>query len=292
MNIEKINLINFRNYKNLNIDFSSKINMFIGDNGEGKTNILESIYLLSYGKSHRTRKDKELINWSKDYSYIGSYFNTNRLNKFIEFKIFKDGRKSININKIKISSISDLIGVVNVVFFSPEDLKIVKDSPSVRRKFLDIEISKLKKSYYNNLVNYNKVLNEKNNLIKSNKNIDFKLLDVYDYELAKLSYQIINCRLWYIKNLSKYGNEIHKNITSAKEDIKFLYENDNYKDISVEKLYEKIVKNRNIDFLKGYTTFGPHRDDVQIIINDFDARNFASQGQQRTAVLTIKFAAI
>ncbi|MCL2322357.1 MAG: DNA replication/repair protein RecF [Oscillospiraceae bacterium] len=292
MNIEKINLVNFRNYKNLNIDFSSKINMIIGDNGEGKTNILESIYLLSYGKSHRTRKDKELINWNKEYLYIESLFKTNRLDKFIEFKIFKDGKKAININKIKVSSISELIGVINVVFFSPEDLKIVKDSPNVRRKFLDLEISKLKKKYYIDLVNYNKVLDEKNTLIKMSKNIDLKLLDIYDYKLAELSYNIINARLWYLANLNKYGKQIHKDITNSKEDIKFIYENDTYKSLSVENLYEKNVKNRNIDFIKGYTTFGPHRDDFQIDINNFDARSFASQGQQRTAVLTIKFAAI
>lgn len=292
MNLEKINLVNFRNYDNLNIDFSSNINMFIGNNGEGKTNILESIYLLSYGKSHRTRKDKELISWNQDFSYIGSHFNTNRLHKFIEFKIFKNGGKAININKIKVSSISDLIGVVNVVLFSPEDLKIVKESPNIRRKFLDIEISKLRKSYYNNLVDYNKVLNEKNNLIKFNKNIDLKLVDIYDYELAKLSFCIINNRLWYINNLNVFGKEIHKNITNTKEQINFIYENNNYENISVEKLYDKIVRNRNLDFTKGFSTIGPHRDDFEININGFDAKKFASQGQQRTAVLTIKFASI
>ena len=292
MNLEKINLINFRNYNNLNIDFSSDINMLIGNNGEGKTNILESIYLLSYGKSHRTRKDRELINWNRDYSYIGSHFKTNRLSKFIEIKLFKNGGKAININKIKISSISDLIGAVNVVFFSPEDLKIVKDSPSIRRKFLDIEISKLKKSYYNNLVNYNKVLDEKNNLIKFNKSIDLKLLDIYDYELSKLSFHIINSRIWYLNNLYKYGKEIHKNITGKKENINFTYENDIYENITIEKLHRKILQNRNLDIAKGFSSLGPHRDDFEININGFDARNFASQGQQRTAVLTIKFASI
>ncbi len=291
MNIEKIDLINFRNYKSLSLNFSKNINLFVGDNGEGKTNVLESIYLLSYGKSHRTRKDRELIEWNSDYLYIGAHFNTARLDKFIEFKISKDGKKAININKIKILSIADLIGVINVVFFSPEDLKIIKDSPGVRRRFLDIEISKLKKSYYNNLIDYNKVLSERNNLIKNSK-IDMNLVDIYDYQLAKSAFYIINDRLWYIKKLNEYGNEIHKNITNSKEFIRFSYECDIDKNFTVENIYKKFCESRNKDIIRGFTLFGPHRDDMQVNINNFDARNFASQGQQRTSILTIKFAAI
>ena len=166
MYVKNLQLKNFRNYKKLDIDLSDGVNIFIGDNAQGKTNILESIYYCSLGKSNRTNKDKELITWDSAEAFIKINVSKVRLDKKVEIKIFKEGKKGIKINSIKINKISELVGAFNVVMFSPEDLRIVKESPSFRRSFLDIELCKLDAKYYYNLVQYNKVLDEKNALLK------------------------------------------------------------------------------------------------------------------------------
>jgi len=293
MFIKNLSLINFRNYNELNIELSNKVNIFIGDNAQGKTNIIESIYYCSLGKSHRTGKDKELINWDKMDAYIKIYISKNRLDKKIEIKIFKDGKKGIKINSIKVNKISELIGVFNVVIFSPEDLKIVKDSPSYRRRFLDIELSKLDKKYYYNLVQYNKVLDEKNSLLKkySEKMID--IIDIYDDQLSSFGAILIKKRFNYIEKLNLKGKNIHKQITSEKESIEFKYLTTviDWSNVK-EELKIKLFKSRAKDIEKRFTSIGPHRDDFSIYINNIDTRSFGSQGQQRTSVLTIKFSSL
>jgi DNA replication and repair protein RecF len=183
MYIKYLNLLNFRNYDELNLEFNKNVNVIVGDNAQGKTNILESIYYCSVGKSHRTNRDRELIKWGKDQAYIKMYVCKEKLDKNIEIMILKEGKKAININRIKISKISELMGNVNVVMFSPEDLKIIKESPSYRRKFLDIELCKISGNYYFNLVQYNKVLDERNTLLKKYQNQNSKIIDVYDEQL-------------------------------------------------------------------------------------------------------------
>lgn len=293
MFIKNLSLINFRNYDELNIELSSGVNIFIGDNAQGKTNVIESIYYCSLGKSHRTSKDKELINWNKEDAYIKSFVVTERLDKKIEIKIFKDGKKGININSIKIKKISELIGVFNVVIFSPEDLKIVKDSPSYRRRFLDIELSKLDSKYYYNLVQYNKVLDEKNALLKKYSEKMIGIMDVYDEQLSSFGAFLIKERFKYIEKLNLKGKKIHKEITSEKEDIDFKYLT-TVVDLSnvKEDLRIKLFKSRAKDIEKRNTSVGPHRDDFSIFINNIDTRSFGSQGQQRTSVLTIKFSSL
>ncbi|WP_127837495.1 DNA replication/repair protein RecF [Clostridium prolinivorans] len=293
MYIKNLQLLNFRNYEEINIEFNNGVNIFIGDNAQGKTNILESIYYSSLAKSHRTNKDKELINWNKDYAYNKSYISKERLDKIIEIKIFKDGKKGIRINGIKINKIQELIGIFNVVLFSPEDLKIVKESPSYRRKFLDTEICKLNKKYYYNLVQYNKVLNERNTLLKKwNEDIN-KMIDIYDVQLSKFGSYIISERLKYINLLNQKGSVIHKEITSELENISFKYIT-SIKDLeNIENELNYILKkNIKTDMERKTTSYGPHRDDFSININGVDTRNFGSQGQQRTSVLTIKFASL
>jgi DNA replication and repair protein RecF len=292
MHIEKLSLKNFRNYEELTLNLDKGINVFVGDNAQGKTNILESIYYCSLGKSHRTSKDKELIKWGAKESYISLYVSKERLDKKIDIKIFKEGKKGIRINSIKLNTISDLIGVFNAVIFSPEDLKIVKESPSYRRKFLDMELCKLNKKYYYNLVQYNKVLNEKNSVLR--KWINGKdIIEIYDTQMSKFGSYIIKERLNYIKSLNEKGKVIHREITSEKEDIEFEYVSSLKEfDNTEAELFKLLSENRQKDIEKGITSVGPHRDDFSININNVDTRKFGSQGQQRTSVLTIKFASL
>lgn len=293
MYINNLKLINFRNFEKLNIGLSCGINVFMGDNAQGKTNILESIYYCSLGKSHRTNKDRELIKWNSQDAYININVCKERLDKNIEIKIFSDGKKGININSIKMTKLSDLLGVFNVVMFSPEDLKIVKESPSYRRKFLDIELCKLNKQYYYNLSQYSKVLNERNLLFKNFKENIQNMVDIYDEQLAAYGGKIIQERVRYIKSLNEKGSVIHKNITLNNENIKFKYVSP-IKDIdnSSSELKNLLRDNLEKDIYRGTTEYGPHRDDFSIKINGVDTRNYGSQGQQRTSVLTLKFASL
>lgn len=292
MYIKNLELINFRNYGRLSLKLNEGINVFIGDNAQGKTNILESIYYCSLGKSHRTNKDKELIKWDAKEAYISIYVSKERLDKKVDIKIFKEGKKGIRINSIKLNNISDLIGTFNVVIFSPEDLKIVKESPSYRRRFLDIELCKLNKKYYYSLVQYNKVLNERNAVLRK-WNRDTGMVEIYDKQMSKFGSFIIKERLKYIDKLNEKGNEIHRDITSDKENIDFKYITPikDFDNIQKE-LFELLSQNREKDMEKKMTSVGPHRDDFSININGIDTRKFGSQGQQRTSVLSIKFASL
>lgn len=292
MFIKKLMLINYRNYEKLDINFGKGVNVFIGDNAQGKTNILEAIYYCAFAKSHRTTRDRELINWNNHESYISLGIAKERLDKKIDIKILKDGKKAIKVNSIKINKIGELFGIFNVVMFSPEDLKIVKDSPGVRRRFIDMELCQLNKKYYYNLVQYNKVLNERNVVLK-NKNLSEEMLDIYDEQLSSYGEYVIKERLKYVEKLNYYGAKVHKDITSNKENIEFKYQS-TIKNLSniKENFYEALKKSRKKDIEKGVSTIGPHRDDFSIFINNVDIKNFGSQGQQRTAVLTIKFASL
>ncbi|WP_156627821.1 DNA replication/repair protein RecF [Clostridium tertium] len=292
MFIKKIQMLNYRNYKSLNITLGKNVNVFMGDNAQGKTNILEAIYYCAFAKSHRTSKDKELINWDSENAYISVLVGKDRLDKNIDINILKDGRKAIRINKIKVSKIGELFGNFNVVMFSPEDLRIIKDSPGVRRRFIDMELCQLNSKYYYNLVQYNKILNERNVLLK-NKKLDKDILDIYDIQLAKFGSDIIRERLKYINKLNYYGKNIHRDISSGKEDVEFKYIS-TVKDFeNIENnFYDLLSKNRSKDIDKGSTSIGPHRDDFTVLINDIDTKSFGSQGQQRSAVLTIKFSSL
>ena len=292
MYIKRLQMLNYRNYKSLNITLGKNVNVFMGDNAQGKTNILEAIYYCAFSKSHRTSKDRDLINWNSDSAYINLLVGKDRLDKNIDINILKDGKKAIKINKIKVSKIGELFGTFNVVMFSPEDLKIIKDSPGIRRKFIDMELCQLNSKYYYNLVQYNKILNERNVILK-NRNIDKEILDIYDIQLADYGYHIVMDRINYINKLNFYGKDVHRDISSGKENIEFRYIS-TIKDLENIKsnFYEALKKNRKKDIEKGITSIGPHRDDFIILINDIDTKSFGSQGQQRSAVLTMKFSSL
>ncbi len=292
MFIKKLQMLNYRNYNTLDIELCPNVNVFMGDNAQGKTNILEAIYYCAFAKSHRTSKDRELINWQGDNAFISVEVGKERLDKRIDISILKDGKKSIRINKIKIKKIGELFGNFNVVMFSPEDLRIIKDSPGVRRKFIDMELCQLNPKYYYNLVQYNKVLNERNSILK-NRNAVKDMLDVYDMQLVEFGYNIVKERIKYIERLNQYAASIHSDITSGKEKIEFKYSS-SIKDLDniKENFYSLLEKNRRKDCDRGITSIGPHRDDFLVFINDIDTKSYGSQGQQRTAVLTMKFASL
>ncbi|MGL5381552.1 DNA replication/repair protein RecF [Clostridium sp.] len=292
MYIKKLQMLNYRNYKMLDINLGKNVNVFMGDNAQGKTNILEAMHYCAFAKSHRTSKDRELIYWNSDNAYISVTVGRERLDKRIDISILKDGRKAIRINKVKVTKIGELFGNFNVVMFSPEDLKIIKDSPGIRRKFIDMELCQLNSRYYYNLVQYNKVLNERNMLLK-NRDIDEEILEIYDIQLVKYGYDIIIDRLNYMDKLNLYGKEIHNDISSGKEDIEFKYIS-TIRDLNnvEDNFYQLLKKNRKKDIEKRITSIGPHRDDFSVLINDVDTKSFGSQGQQRSAVLTIKFSSL
>lgn len=299
MYVESIKLINFRNYKNLDIKLNKNLNIFLGPNAQGKTNLLEAIYISSNGKSYRTSRDRELINMHRDASYIGLKVIKNGFVKYIEIKFEKDKNKRVRINKVETDKLSELIGQVNVVMFSPEDLNLVKGGPSERRNFLDDEISQIKPRYRHSLNKYNKILFQRNNLLKSIKynNKDLNMIDVWDCQLVEVGAEIILSRIKFVKKLSEISKHIHTSLTTSSEVLKVKYlssfEVNTHDNNKIKEQFKNILKeNLNKDIEKGNTSFGPHKDDIDILINDMSCRIYGSQGQQRTAALSLKLAEV
>lgn len=298
MIIEDIRLINYRNYHNLKLDFNKNVNIIIGKNAQGKTNLLEAIYMTSSGRSFRTNRDKEIINFDKKEGYVGINIKIEDMTRFIEVKLSKDKAKRIRINKNELKSYKELNTGLNVVVFNPEDLRLIKDSPSFRRNFIDAGISGLKPVYNYNLKKYDKILSQRNNLLKSNrygKDIN-NLLEVFDIQISKLGTNIILERDNYLKGLMLKCRDIHRNITSDKEIIDYKYLSNvpilGSKD-DIENRYLNLLKeNRSNDLEYRSTQIGPHRDDLIIYINNNNARIYGSQGQQRSIVLSLKLSEV
>lgn len=298
MLIEDIRLINYRNYDNIKLKFNENVNIIIGKNAQGKTNLLEAIYITSTGRSFRTNKDREIINFDKNEGYVGINVKIDNITRFVEVKLSKDRPKRIRINKNELKSYKELNTGLNVVIFNPEDLRLVKDSPSLRRNFIDAGISQLKPVYNYNIKKYDKMLYQRNNLLKSKrfeKDIN-NLLEVFDIQISKLGTSIILERDNYIKGLLKKCREIHKNLTLNREEIDFKYATNvpisgDREDI--EKRYLNLLKeNRRNDLEYRSTQIGPHRDDLIIYLNNNNARIFGSQGQQRSIVLSLKLSEV
>ena len=274
MRLNSLQLINFRNYDNLHLNFEKNINLLVGKNGQGKTNIVEAIYMLSFGKSFRTNKDKEVIKFGSENLYIGGNYLKNSSKGLIEVAI-GNNKKGIKVNKIHIHKIQELLGNLNVVIFSPEDLKLVKDGPRERRSFIDKEISQIMPKYYNYLVNYNKILIQRNKTLK-NRIVDENLLSVYDESLANYGAYIYVLRRDFIKKIAKISNEMHKKLTGNNEELLITYKNqinltdeDTVKDAK-DKLLSKLESNRQRDIETRMTKYGIHKDDLNIFINDLD----------------------
>ncbi|HHV38157.1 MAG TPA: DNA replication/repair protein RecF [Tepidimicrobium sp.] len=299
MTIRNIRLINFRNYNNLDIELNDQLNLVIGKNAQGKTNLLESIYISATGRSFRTNRDRELIKLDKREAYIAAKAYINGIQRLIEIKMEQNKQKRIKVNGIELKNIRELDTGLSVVIFSPDDIGLVKDGPSKRRGYLDMSISHLRPIYRYNLNRYNKVLLQRNNLLKSNdKNSNaLKLLDIFDMQLGKIGTEIIISRISFLNKLSKISGRIHKNLTSKKEKLALTYiSNVDFtgkckKDIE-ESFLNNLKLNRKKDLVLGNTSTGPHRDDIKIDINGMDVRMYASQGQQRTIVLSIKLSEV
>lgn len=290
MYVESLALRNFRNYEALDIIFSDKINILYGENAQGKTNILESIYLSATTRSHKRAKEKDIIRFGEEESHIRLNIKKRDVGHRIDVHLKKIGNKGIAIDGIPIKKSTELFGLINIIIFSPEDLSVVKSSPGERRRFMDMEICQLSRIYYSNLSKYNKILDQRNNTLKqiAYRNGVEDVLDVWDDQLVDVGSSIIKERQNFINMLNEVIKEIHKNLTSEGEEIELKYEpnveSDNFDDVLKEK--------RNIDIKNTTTMSGPHRDDFGIFINNVDVRKYGSQGQQRTAALSLKLAEI
>lgn len=292
MKIKSLKLKNFRNYDLLNIDFDSNANIFYGDNAQGKTNILEALYISGTTKSHRGAKDRDLIQFEKEESHIESVVEKRGISYQIDLHLKKNSPKGIAINKVPIRKAGELFGIVNFVFFSPEDLNIIKNGPAERRRFIDLELSQLDKIYFNNLANYNRIVNQRNHLLKDigfeNKKNLLETLEIWDLQLIEYGNRLIERRKQFIQDINEIVSSVHRKLTGNKEDIKIIYEPCN----GNMPLEHVIKKNRERDLKIKSTSSGPHRDDICIVQDRMDIRKFGSQGQQRTAALSLKLAEI
>ena len=283
--IKKIKINNFRNYKNQEINLNKNINIFYGENAQGKTNIIESIFVCSLGKSFRTNKDKELINIKEDNCKIEIDFEKSDREGKVDFIINK--KKIILLNDIKIKKLSELLGNINTVIFTPDDINILKGVPQNRRKFLNIMISQLRPKYMHVCNMYAKTIDERNNYLKKIKleNANENLLEIWDNQLIEYGNIIANYREEFIEKIKSKIRDIHKNITENKEELKIKYNSDC---LDKEKFKKLLLERRKIDIIKGYTTRGAHRDDFEIFINNMPVNIYGSQGQHRTAMLSLK----
>ena len=287
MYIKEIELKDFRNYESLTAQFHKSVNIFLGQNAQGKTNLLESIYITSMGKSFRTGKDRDMIKFGSDFFRVKATA-VKEDDLIVEIAVNQDGKKGIKVDGIKAKKMSDLLENIYIVIFSPEDLRIVKDEPEKRRKFIDRELCQIKPSYFLSLNQYKKVLAQRNAYLKEYE-INESILDIWDLQLAEFGSKIIELRTEFIKKLNIISSRIHKDITNKKEELEVIYEPNiefckDLKDI----YYKELQLSRGNDIKRRTTTKGPHKDDLKLLSNGIDIRNFGSQGQQRTAALSLK----
>jgi DNA replication and repair protein RecF len=292
LKIKSLKLKNYRNYDFLELDFDSSANIFYGDNAQGKTNILEAVYLTGTTKSHRGTKDRDMIQFGHDESHLETIVEKNGIDYQIDMHLKKNGSKGIAINKIPIKRASELLGIIHLVFFSPEDLNVIKNGPSERRRFIDMELSQLDRVYMNNLSNYNKIIQQRNHLLKDMMYSDQKslmsTLDVWDMQLVHYGNLIIERRNEFINEINEIISAIHRKLTGDREEIQVMYEPGNG-NMSLE---QALLKNRERDMRMRSTSVGPHRDDICFMSKDLDIRKYGSQGQQRTTALSLKLSEI
>lgn len=290
MIIKSIELQNFRNYEDLNISFDEGTNIFYGDNAQGKTNILEAAYLSGTTKSHKCSKDKEMIRFGEQDSHIRTVVVKKDKEYQIDMHLKNNRSKGIAINKVPIKKASELFGILNMVFFSPEDLNIIKNGPAERRRFLDSELCQLDKIYLSDLTTYNKILNQRNKLLKDMVyRPDLKdTLPVWDMQLVETGRKIIRRRKQFVDELNEIVHDIHYRISGEKEDLLLQYE-PSIEDIFFE---DELSRVKERDMRQCMTSVGPHRDDLLFSIGEVDIRKFGSQGQQRTSALSLKLSEI
>lgn len=287
--INEIKLSNFRNYNYQEIKLHENINVFYGENAQGKTNIIESIFLSSIGKSFRTSNEKELIRFGEEKAVSEIYFQKSDRDGKIKIEI--NDKKNIYLNGIKLKKLSELLGNINIVIFTPDDINILKGGPQNRRRFLDIMISQLKPNYMHNLSLYAKTLEQRNNYLKQIKeeNKSEEMLDIWDEKLAEYAFIISNYRNDFMEKIKNKIKKIHSEITDNREDIEIKY----LTECLDKKNYLNLLKQRRkLDIIKSYTTKGIHRDDFNIYINKKELSIYGSQGQHRTAMLSLKLSEV
>ncbi len=300
MYIEELELKNFRSYDSLSITFEDKVNVILGENAQGKTNLLESIYVLAMAKSHRTSNDKDLIRWDKEYAKIRGRLNKDTSSFPMDLIISRKGKKA-KMNHIEQSRLSQYVGNMNIVMFAPEDLHLVKGSPQGRRRFIDMEIGQVSSVYLHNMNRYQKILRQRNRYLKQlqlQRETDLTMLEVLTDQLIEYAVKIIVKRIEFVDLLEKWAKPIHSSISREREALQIKYkpsiEVSDTADLSIitNAFKEKFskIKKREID--RGVTLVGPHRDDLLFFINDYNVQTFGSQGQQRTTALSVKLAEI
>lgn len=305
MFIDKLNLINFRNYESLELsDISSERVVLIGDNAQGKSNLLESIYFLAFGSSYRTKKEVEVIGWNKNEAGIYCHLNTNESTKDLTLVFRKNAQKTIKVDGQNVKRMAKLIGNVKIVFFSSEDLFLVKGAPSERRTFIDKILVQVYSGYYQQLQTYNKLIQQRNHTlkeIKESKNYGLAdMLSIWDEQIAEVSTNIYTLRKNILDHLSSVLSLYHSKISNPNEKVTLKYVSsiegidfDNWNpDTLKDSILEHLSKKRSAELARGQSLYGPHRDDINFFINDKEAKTFGSQGQQRTLVLSLKLAEI
>ena len=274
----------------LALEFDPSTNIFYGDNAQGKTNILEAIYVSATTKSHKGSKDKDIVHFNKEEAHIRTNIEKDGVPSRIDMHLRKNKSKGIAVDGQKLKKAADLLGLCNVVFFSPEDLGIIKNGPSERRRFVDMELCQLDQFYLYNLNNYNKIVNQRNTLLKDmyfNPQLR-ETLNIWDMQLVSYGSKIIERRKLFVDQLNEIIYDIHKKLSGGKEEIRIVYE----PDVKIEEFEKELSLNQDRDIKAKMTTVGPHRDDFSFMIADTDIRKFGSQGQQRTAALSLKLSEI
>ena len=290
MIIKSLELSDYRNYDSLTIEFCNGTNILYGDNAQGKTNILEAIYVSATTKSHKGSKDKDIVHFNKEEAHIRTNIEKDGVPSRIDMHLRKNKSKGIAVDGQKLKKAADLLGLCNVVFFSPEDLGIIKNGPSERRRFVDMELCQLDQFYLYNLNNYNKIVNQRNTLLKDmyfNPQLR-ETLNIWDMQLVSYGSKIIERRKLFVDQLNEIIYDIHKKLSGGKEEIRIVYE----PDVKIEEFEKELSLNQDRDIKAKMTTVGPHRDDFSFMIADTDIRKFGSQGQQRTAALSLKLSEI
>ncbi|WP_442602511.1 DNA replication/repair protein RecF [Paenibacillus sp. KN14-4R] len=299
MFLKTLSVKNFRNYEELTLTMDRNVNIFLGPNAQGKTNLLEAIYVLALTKSHRTFQDKELIGWHKDTAQITGEIDKKYGTCTLDLSFTVKGKKA-KINSLEQKKLSLFVGGLNVVMFAPEDLEIVKGSPGVRRRFLDMEIGQVYPSYLYDLSQYQKTLQQRNNLLKSSSPhaVNIAMLEVWDEQLAQYGVKIMKKRQNFINKLQEWAKQIHSGITNGAEVLRveytpsFSFAEDAQEAVLLEQFMVKLTKIRDQELRRGATLLGPHRDDMRFYINDKEVHTYGSQGQQRTTALSLKLAEI
>jgi len=295
MRVNQLSLHNFRNYIDISLQFTANINVFIGPNAQGKTNLLEALYLAAMGRSHRTNTDQELIRWDQSAASVEVNYFRQDVENSLKFKFINGQNKEILSNSHSVP-VKEIIGSLNAILFSPEDLLLIKGAPVLRRRFLDNEISQANPVYYRQLLNFNRILGQRNNLLKKIREGRSKadLLSPWDEQLAKAAAIITQKRKESVKKLTMLANLHHRKLTGSKESLTVNYYMSGVDQEKIDNLHEwyqeKLELQRRQDIITGSTSIGPHRDDLVFLVNGKNLKNFGSQGQQRTGVLALKLA--